>query len=261
MRIYAKPLVAAIVLLSTGSSGPVEAADPPLPAVSGYGSQRPETRAIQDDDAMNPGFLWVDYGAELWGTADGEAEKSCADCHGKAEQTMRGVGATYPKFDISAGRPVSLEQRINACRRKNQKASEWHWETRELLAMTTFIRLQSRGMPVSVRIDGPATPFFKQGESYFYRRRGQLDMSCADCHEKSVGKYLRDELLTQAQTNGWPVYSLGYTRVVSTHEVFRHCNEKIRAEILDFGADEYVDLELYMAWRGNGLAIETPAVR
>jgi sulfur-oxidizing protein SoxA len=29
----------------------------------------------------------------------------------------------------------------------------------------------------------------------------------------------------------------------------------------DFGADEYVNLKLYMAWRGNGLPVETPAVR
>jgi sulfur-oxidizing protein SoxA len=127
--------------------------------------------------------------------------------------------------------------------------------------MTAFVRYQSRGLPVSVRIDGPADPFFKKSEAHFYRRMGQMDMSCADCHEKSVGKYFRADLLTQAQLNGWPVYSLGYACVVSTHELFRHCNEKIRAGILDYGADEYVDLELYMSWRGNGLPLETPGVR
>jgi len=255
-------IVIAVVIGSfTGIPGLAGAAELPLPPVSGYGSQMPETRAIQDDDAINPGFLWVDYGAELWETADGRAGKSCADCHGSAEKTMRGVGAAYPKFDPSVGRPTNLEQRINRCRKENQQGEEWPWEKQELLAMTAFVRYQSRGMPVSVQIDGPAEPFFKKGEAHFYRREGQMDMSCADCHKKSVGKYLRSDLLTQAQLNGWPVYSLGYARVVSTHELFRHCNEKIRAGILDYGADEYVDLELYMSWRGNGLPLETPGVR
>lgn len=233
-----------------------------LPApVSGYGSQMPETRDIQDDDDLNPAFLWVDYGAELWEMPDGKAAKSCAACHGSVEETMRGVGASYPRFDQSSGKLINLEQRINRCRRDNQQAEEWQWESQELLAMTTLVRLQSRGMPVSVKVDGPAKPFFESGRSYFYRRRGQMDMSCADCHEKYVGKNLRADLLTQAQLNGWPVYSMGYTRVVSTHEVFRHCNLMIRAAELDYGADEYVDLELYMNWRGNGLLVETPGVR
>jgi sulfur-oxidizing protein SoxA len=233
-----------------------------LPApVSGYASQMPETRDIQDDDDQNPGFLWIDYGAELWDKADGTSGKSCASCHDRPEETMRGIGATYPKFDELTGRLINLEQRINRCRQKNQLATEWAWETQELLSITTLIRHQSRGMPISVNIDGAARPFFEKGQDYFYRRMGQMDMACANCHEKYVGKHLRSDLLTQAQINGWPVYSMGYTRVVSTHEIFRHCNQRIRAIELDFGADEYVNLELYMNWRGNGLLIETPAVR
>jgi hypothetical protein len=34
---------------------------------------------------------------------------------------MRGVGAAYPKFDPSVGRPTNLEQRINRCRKENQQ--------------------------------------------------------------------------------------------------------------------------------------------
>lgn len=256
-------VLAALLTAGGPEAGPTHAETAgKLPAaVSGYGSQMPETRAIQDDDNQNPAFLWIDYGAELWETADGASGKSCAGCHGRVDETMRGVGASYPKFDAISGKLINLEQRINRCRLENQRAADWQWETRELLAMTALVRHQSRGMPVSVEIDGPARPFFEKGESYFYRRMGQMDMSCANCHEKYVGKHLRSDLLTQAQLNGWPVYSIGYTRVVSTHEVFRHCNQKIRAEELEFGADEYVNLELYMNWRGNGLAIETPGVR
>jgi sulfur-oxidizing protein SoxA len=35
----------------------------------------------------------------------------------------------------------------------------------------------------------------------------------------------------------------------------------MRAEPFGAGSPEYIALELYLAWRGNGLPIETPAVR
>jgi sulfur-oxidizing protein SoxA len=35
----------------------------------------------------------------------------------------------------------------------------------------------------------------------------------------------------------------------------------VRAEPYADGAAEYVELELYLAWRARGLPVETPAVR
>ena len=43
--------------------------------------------------------------------------------------------------------------------------------------------------------------------------------------------------------------------------MFRWCNEAVDAEPHAYGSDEYLALELYLAWRGRGLPIETPAVR
>src|SRR5215472_14973110 len=80
---------------------------------SGYEFAGPETRAMQDDDTANPGMLWVGQGESLWGTKAGAVALSCADCHGNAQTSMRGVAARYPAFDPALGRPVDLEQRIN----------------------------------------------------------------------------------------------------------------------------------------------------
>jgi len=41
----------------------------------------------------------------------------------------------------------------------------------------------------------------------------------------------------------------------------RNCLIGIRAEPYAYGAPEFVDLELYLMWRANGMKIETPAVR
>lgn len=85
-------------------------------------------------------------------------------------------------------------------------------------------------------------------------------MSCAECHNANYGKLLRGDLLSQAQTNGYPEFALdGRARLL--HKVIWHCNELMRSTPFGVLSDEYVALELFMAWRGQGLPVETPGVR
>jgi len=228
---------------------------------SGYTYAIRETRAIQDDDLMNPAMIWVDQGEELWGKVDGAAGKSCQDCHNNAEDTMKGVGARYPVYEPSIGKMMNIEQRINQCRVERMKAKPWKWESGQLLAMTTYVKYQSRDMPVKVKIDGPAAPFFEKGKAFYNKRRGLLDMACANCHRDNAGKRLRANLLSQGQSNGFPTYRLKWQKVGSLHRRFRGCNKQVRAQPYGYGSDEYTNLELYLAWRGRGLPVETPAVR
>ncbi|HET6492511.1 MAG TPA: hypothetical protein VFG44_06015 [Burkholderiales bacterium] len=39
------------------------------------------------------------------------------------------------------------------------------------------------------------------------------------------------------------------------------CLYGVRAEMLPAGSPEFLDLELFLAWRAHGLPIETPGVR
>lgn len=228
---------------------------------SGYTFAEPETRAMQDDDFMNPASLWVEKGEALWTKADGKASRSCASCHGKAEDNMKGVGASYPKFDVHAGTVINLEQRINLCREKHMAATPWKYESEPLLAMTTFVKMQSRGMPMQVQVDGPAVSYFENGRRFYYERRGMNDLACKHCHEDNWGNHLRTELLSQGMANGFPTYRLKWQKLGSLHRRLAGCNEEIRAEPFALGSREYVDLELYLAWRAQGLQVETPSVR
>ena len=245
---------------------PVAIAAPPgspLPElISGREFATDKTRALQADDFVNPGFLWVQQGEELWTQAEGEAGKSCADCHGAAGETMRGVGATYPKYHEEAGKLLSLEQRINLCRSEHMQAQPWPWESPELLAMTAYVKHQSRGRPVNVSVDGPAAPFFEAGKELYYQRRGVLDMACKHCHDDNYGRHLRANLLTQGQSNGFPMYALFAQGMISLHRfVGDICYSRVRATPPAPGSEDLVNLELYLAWRGSGLPVETPAVR
>ena len=85
-----------------------------------------ETRAMQDDEATSPAVLWLLDGEALWGRKSGgeagNAGRSCADCHGDAGNSMKGVAARYPAFDVSMKKLINLDQRINLCRSEQQKA-------------------------------------------------------------------------------------------------------------------------------------------
>src|SRR5262249_17976901 len=121
--------------------------------LSGYEMMSRETQKIQDDDATNPGMLWVLDGEAPWTQESGSGGKSCADCHGDATKSMKGVAARYPAFDPARGRPLTLEQRVNACRVDHQKASPLAPESKELLALEAYVARQSRGLPIAPKID------------------------------------------------------------------------------------------------------------
>jgi len=228
---------------------------------SGYTYAEPETRAMQDDDFENPAILALDYGAQLWSTKDGDANKSCADCHGDAEQSMKGVGARYPVYYEPWGKPINIELRINECRKNHMQAKPYKYESNEMLGMTSYVKYQSRGMPVTVDIGGPNKEYYLKGKAFYYERRGQLDMACKHCHEDNAGNMIRANLLSQGQSNGFPTYRFKWQKVGSLHRRFRGCNTQVRAQPFAYGSDEYVNLELYLAWRGRGLPVESPSVR
>ncbi|NNJ76143.1 MAG: sulfur oxidation c-type cytochrome SoxA [Anderseniella sp.] len=228
---------------------------------SGWRFRSPETQAFEMDDFENPAFPAVEQGEALWNTVEGEAGKSCATCHNDASETMKGVRASMPKWNEKLGKPHTLETQINACRTENMKAEAWKWEAPNMLAMTAYVGLQSRGMPVNVQTDGPMQSWNDKGKELYYTRVGQLDMSCANCHEDNYGKMIRADHLSQGQINGFPTYRLKWGGVGSIHRRFSGCMKNIRATPYKRGSDEFIALELYLASRGAGLSVETPAVR
>ncbi len=228
---------------------------------SGYTYLSEEHRQLQDDAFGNPGMLWIERGRELWGRTQGDDQQACASCHGDAAMSMRGVRVRYPQFDPRTEKLVNLEQRINRCRTEQLRVEAYPYESEALLALSAFVSSQSHGLSLHVDIEGPAAPFFEAGKAFFMRRRGQLDMACSHCHDEYAGQRLRGEVVSQGQTNGFPIYRLSWQTLGSTHRMFAWCNTAIRAQPLAYGADDYVNLELYLAWRGRGLPVETPGVR
>jgi len=255
-------IAALISAVSIISGRPAIAAEIPLSErKSGYQFMAGEPRAMQDDDTANPGMLWVLDGEALWNRRVGTANKSCADCHDDASTSMKGVAARYPAFNVAASRPLDLEQRINICRTEHQNATPLPFESREMLALAGFVGRQSRGMPIAVSDDERTKPFIEAGRAMFERRQGQLNLSCAQCHDDNWGAKLAGVSVPQGHATGYPLYRLEWQAMGSLQRRLRNCLIGMRAEAYTFGAPEYVDLELFLMWRARGMAIETPAVR
>ncbi|MGD9768450.1 MAG: sulfur oxidation c-type cytochrome SoxA [Pseudolabrys sp.] len=228
---------------------------------SGYTGMSAENRAMQDDDTVNPATLWVLDGEALWNAKAGAANQSCAGCHGDAAVSMKGVSTRYPAFDEGSGAPVDIEQRINLCRTRHQNATPLPPESRDLVALSAFIGKQSRGMPIAAPDDSRLAPFLARGKALYTQRQGQINLSCAQCHDDNWGRNLAGNIVPQGHPNGYPLYRLEWQSVGTLQRRLRNCLTGIRAEPYAYNAPDYVALELYLRQRAAGMLVETPAVR
>ena len=227
---------------------------------SGFAYMSPATQSMQTDDSQNPALLWIKDGEALWRQPAGKTGQSCAGCHAEPA-AMRGVATRYPAFDALQKRPVNLAQRINLCRERHQGASPWPLESSELLSLETLVAFQSRGLPQATPADPRLRAFLARGEQRFHQRSGQLNLSCAQCHDDNAGKRLAASTIPQGHATGYPIYRLEWQGLGSLQRRLRNCQSGVRAAVSPFGALELVELELYLAGRAAGMPLETPAVR
>ena len=236
-------------------------AERPRPLKSGIEFASAEVRAMQADDFANPGMLWVARGEKLWRARAGEADTACSDCHGDAAASMKGVAARYPVIDPGTARLVDIEGRVNLCRTRHQRAEPFPYESDELLALSAYVAHQSRGMPVSVELDWQNRRHFERGRELYHQRIGQMNLACVHCHQRNWGKQLLAQTISQGHGNAYPAYRLEWQKLGSLQRRLRACFYGVRAEMPPYGAQELLELELYLAWRAQGLPIEAPGVR
>lgn len=228
---------------------------------SGLTFMGPALQALQRDDAQNPAMLWVQDGQQLWRTPAGTSGKHCAECHGDAPRSMAGVAARYPAWDIGTGRALNLAGRINACRQRHQQATALPEDHADLLALTAYVGLQSRGQPLAPPDDARLAPLRQQGQALWSQRIGQLNLACQHCHDQRPGQRLGGAVIPQGHATGYPTYRLEWQALGSLQRRLRGCVVGVRAAPWAADAPEWLALEAYLARRATGLPVETPAVR
>jgi L-cysteine S-thiosulfotransferase len=243
---------------------------------SGFAIMDARTQAMQSDDAQNPAMLWVQGGAQIWAQASAKSGKSCASCHGAALSqpnglsrpplAMSSIAARYPATDVLLGKPVNLSQRINLCRQRHLGLDALSSEHEYLLSLESWLGHAARGQPIgshlpAAQADPQLQSARKQGEQLFMQRMGQLNLSCAQCHDGRAGLKLGASTIPQGQATGYPVYRLEWQGMGSLARRIRGCMTGVRAQPFAAGSEEMTALEVYLAYRALAMPLETPAVR
>ena len=228
---------------------------------SGLLDMRPEAQAMQRDDSMNPGMLWVLDGEALWGRKPATTAQSCADCHGDAAGSMRGVAARYPAWDGASNAPIDLAGRIIQCREARQAGPPLARESQDLLALTSFVAHQSRGLPIAPPKDAGMRATREAGQRLYMTRLGQINLSCAQCHDDHAGRRLAGSIIPQGHPTGYPIYRLEWQAMGSLQRRLRGCMTGVRAEPFAYGSAAFIAIEAYLMERAHGMVVETPGIR
>lgn len=251
MRAWRRALTAGVVLAASAAAAQIK---------PGSEFLSPEMRRQQEDEARNPGFLWVEQGEELFSRRSGD-QPGCISCHAQPKQSLRGAAARYPQVDAGSSKLINLEGRIEQCRTMRQKAPAFGPESQELLSLTAYVASLSRGLPLAVSGEGAAKPYYEVGKAFYERRQGQLNLACTQCHDGLVGQKLRGDTISHGVGTGYPAYRFEWNGLGSLHRRLRACSLGVRATQFDSGSDEYLALELYLAVRAGGLPVEAPGLR
>jgi sulfur-oxidizing protein SoxA len=239
----------ALGVASAAQAAPPATPDPRRP---GSDFMSPATQAMQRDDSANPAFLWVQDGRRRFDAA-------CARCHEAG--SLRGVAARYPAWDERLARPLTLAGRIRQCQQRHVRGAELPFEGEALLGLEAFVALASRGQPIAPPADPRLDAARALGARLYAQPFGQLRMSCGQCHDGQAGRRLGGSVIPQGHPTGYPTYRLEWQALGSLERRLRHCMSGVRAQPFDFGSAELVALQLHLAQRAAGMAVDGPAVR
>lgn len=206
-------------------------------------------RTQQKDDDLNPGMLWVDQGREIF-------VRDCVRCHGNAE----GLAARLPKL-ASDGSVATLEGQINRCQTIRVKQAAYATESQPLLGLAAYLAFASRGLSQMIAPGVTQSAAWQRAQSEFTRVQGKLDFNCRSCHDNLYGKRVRNQAISQGHGVGYPTYRVEWQTLGSLNRRLRACFFGMETVVPAVSDPILADLELYLAWRAQGLPIEAPAVR
>ncbi|MGB5537406.1 MAG: sulfur oxidation c-type cytochrome SoxA, partial [Thiogranum sp.] len=215
---------------------------------------REQWEAIEE---FPPYELNIDNGKKAFNTPfkNGKTYASCFRNDGD------GIKQDYPYYDSATGNVVTLEAAINECRSNNGE-DPLKWQKGEIADISAYMAYTSRGNKTNVVVPGDegAVAAYTRGKNHFYAKRGQLNMSCADCHQWNAGNRIRADLLSPAlgHTTHFPVYRSKWGGLGTMHRRYGGCNKQVRAKPFKPQSDEYQALEYFHTYMSNGLVMNGP---
>ena len=218
------------------------------------------------DPTNNPAVVLAEDAEALW-TARGPSGKACADCHeGGVARALRGVAPRYPKYVKGYARMMSVEDFLEV-HTPETTGRAMPSESADNLSMTMLVKRASNGLPVSVDVASPeARAALARGKATFYRKVGERNHSCADCHtiERAAGKFLGGRVLVDVSrglTRHFPTWRTDRAEVWDMRKRFQWCMTPLGMNMLAADSIEYAELELYLTTFDSGKPLSVPGIR
>ena len=175
-----------------------------------------------------------------------------------------GIRQNYPYFDAESGKIKTLEGEINACLKKNGE-KELGTKKGMIAAVSSYMASTSYGKPIDIKIpdDPRALELYNRGKRHFYAKRGQLNLSCANCHVDNAGRRIRADTLSPAlgHVSHFPVWRLKWKGYGTIQRRYSGCNKQVRAKPFKAQGDEYNALEYFHTYMSNGIKVNAPSTR
>lgn len=206
----------------------------------------------------------IDQGAELWQEAFADGG-TYSGCFSKDDKSVEKIRPGYPAFDDASNKVITLEGAINRCRTDHDEPA-YAAKDADLIAITAYLAFESRGQKLDIQVpegNAGALAAYESGKEFYYSKRGQLNFACSDCHGLSSGQYIRADRLSAGlgHSTHFPVYRSKLGEVISIQQRFNGCVRDVRARQLSLQSDEFNNLEYFLAYMSNGLAINGPGSR
>lgn len=218
------------------------------------------------DPTNNPAVLLAEDAEAQW-KAKGSTGKACADCHaGGPGAAMKGVATRYPRYVAPYRRVMSIEDFLTV-HGPETTGTPFRAESESNLNMSVLVKMASNGMPVAVDTESPlGRAALLRGKATFYRRVGERNHACADCHtpEKGANKFLGGRLLgdvTEGMTRHFPTWRTSQTQVWDMRRRMQWCMTPLGMNMLPSDAIEYAELELYLTSFDVDKPLSVPGIR
>jgi sulfur-oxidizing protein SoxA len=228
----------------------------------------------------NPGELWIDKGKALFHERRGPRNASLEQCDfGLGPGKLEGASTQLPRYFPDTDKVQDLESRLLTCMVQLQGFKREDLIKRaispggssgsDIEALALYITSRSNGMKMNLALNHPRErEMYKAGEYLFYRRSGQTDFACVQCHGEA-GKRIRlqdlvhmtDKKGAQEVASTWPAYRGAHFVVRTMQWRLYDCFWQMRLPELKYASDTSIALTTYLHYNGNGAVVRVPGFK
>lgn len=173
------------------------------------------------------------------------------------------IKQNYPYFDTKKNEVVTLAQEVNNCLVKNGEKA-WKKGKGKLAQVVAYLAYKSRGEKINIKIPTQeAQNAYNAGKKMFYKQRGYLFISCAECHVQGAGKRIRAEALSPilGATTHMPVYRLKWGGLGTLQRRLAGCVKQTGSQKPKLQSRELKELEYFITYMSNGMKLNGPDTR